>query len=99
MWEKEMQKDVLYGLGLGLLDALASADEANRRWEECRALVDQLRIENTALRTALQQSQQALAAAGVNVGAVGKKAGEAEADQVKQQSQAGPTATDTKEGS
>lgn len=83
-----------------LLDAaLASADEANRRWEECRALVDQLRIENTALRTALQQSQQALAAAGVNVGAVGKKAGEAEADQVKQQSQAGPTATDTKEGS
>ncbi|PPQ99743.1 hypothetical protein CVT24_009726 [Panaeolus cyanescens] len=41
-----------------LLDAaLASADEANRRWEECRALVDQLRVENTALRAALQQSQ------------------------------------------
>lgn len=41
-----------------LLDAaLASADEANRRWEECRALVDQLRIENTALRAALSQSQ------------------------------------------
>jgi multidrug efflux pump subunit AcrA (membrane-fusion protein) len=41
-----------------LLDAaLASADEANRRWEECRALVDQLRIENTALRAALGQSQ------------------------------------------
>ncbi|KAI0279496.1 hypothetical protein BGY98DRAFT_876763, partial [Russula aff. rugulosa BPL654] len=37
-----------------LLDAaLASADEANRRWEECRALVDQLRIENAALRAAL----------------------------------------------
>lgn len=47
-----------------LLDAaLASADEANRRWEECRALVDQLRIENTALRSALQQAQQHLAAA------------------------------------
>jgi hypothetical protein len=42
-----------------LLDAaLASADEANRRWEECRALVDQLRIENAALRAALSQSQQ-----------------------------------------
>lgn len=48
-----------------LLDAaLASADEANRRWEECRALVDQLRIENTALRSALQQAQAQLAAAG-----------------------------------
>lgn len=32
---------------------MASADEANRRWEECRALVDQLRIENAALRAAL----------------------------------------------
>ncbi|THH33247.1 hypothetical protein EUX98_g897 [Antrodiella citrinella] len=41
-----------------LLDAaLASADEANRRWEECRALVDQLRIENAALRSALNQAQ------------------------------------------
>ncbi|OBZ70911.1 AP-1-like transcription factor YAP6 [Grifola frondosa] len=41
-----------------LLDAaLASADEANRRWEECRALVDQLRIENAALRAALNQAQ------------------------------------------
>lgn len=41
-----------------LLDAaLASADEANRRWEECRALVDQLRIENAALRAALAQAQ------------------------------------------
>ena len=41
-----------------LLDAaLASADEANRRWEECRALVDQLRIENAALRAALSHSQ------------------------------------------
>jgi hypothetical protein len=39
-----------------LLDAaLASADEANRRWEECRALVDQLRVENAALRAALAQ--------------------------------------------
>lgn len=41
-----------------LLDAaLASADEANRRWEECRALVDQLRVENAALRAALAQNQ------------------------------------------
>ncbi|KAF5370643.1 hypothetical protein D9758_001857 [Tetrapyrgos nigripes] len=41
-----------------LLDAaLASADEANRRWEECRALVDQLRVENAALRAALTQQQ------------------------------------------
>ncbi|KIO10171.1 hypothetical protein M404DRAFT_59882, partial [Pisolithus tinctorius Marx 270] len=40
-----------------LLDAaLASADEANRRWEECRTLVDQLRIENAALRAALSQA-------------------------------------------
>lgn len=44
-----------------LLDAaLASADEANRRWEECRALVDSLRAENNALRTALQEAQQQL---------------------------------------
>lgn len=42
-----------------LLDAaLASADEANRRWEECRALVDQLRIENAALRAALSGQTQ-----------------------------------------
>ncbi|KAH9485319.1 hypothetical protein JR316_0002227 [Psilocybe cubensis] len=42
-----------------LLDAaLASADEANRRWEECRALVDQLRVENNALRAALAQQGQ-----------------------------------------
>ncbi|EKM54602.1 uncharacterized protein PHACADRAFT_258572 [Phanerochaete carnosa HHB-10118-sp] len=41
-----------------LLDAaLASADEANRRWEDCRQLVDQLRIENSALRAALAQAQ------------------------------------------
>ncbi|KAG6842107.1 hypothetical protein C0991_002761 [Blastosporella zonata] len=41
-----------------LLDAaLSSADEANRRWEECRVLVDQLRIENTALRAALNAAQ------------------------------------------
>lgn len=42
-----------------LLDAaLASADEANRRWEECRALVDQLRIENAALRATLASLSQ-----------------------------------------
>ncbi|KAK7057289.1 hypothetical protein R3P38DRAFT_2840445 [Favolaschia claudopus] len=41
-----------------LLDAaLSSADEANRRWEECRVLVDQLRVENAALRATLQQAQ------------------------------------------
>lgn len=50
-----------------LLDAaLASADEANRRWEECRALVDQLRIENAALRSALNQAQMMNAAGGPN---------------------------------
>ena len=50
-----------------LLDAaLAGADEANRRWEECRAIVDQLRIENTALRTALQQAQTQISALGGN---------------------------------
>jgi hypothetical protein len=44
-----------------LLDAaLASADEANRRWEECRALVDQLRVENAALRAHLAQHLQNL---------------------------------------
>ncbi|KIY74305.1 hypothetical protein CYLTODRAFT_2005 [Cylindrobasidium torrendii FP15055 ss-10] len=37
-----------------LLDAaLASADEANRRWEECRSIVENLRMENTQLRVAL----------------------------------------------
>ncbi|KAJ4468159.1 hypothetical protein J3R30DRAFT_3559732 [Lentinula aciculospora] len=44
-----------------LLDAaLASADEANRRWEECRALVDQLRVENAALRAHLAQHLQSM---------------------------------------
>ncbi|KAJ3831110.1 hypothetical protein F5878DRAFT_636413 [Lentinula raphanica] len=44
-----------------LLDAaLASADEANRRWEECRALVDQLRVENAALRAHLAQHMQTM---------------------------------------
>jgi hypothetical protein len=48
-----------------LLDAaLASADEANRRWEECRALVDQLRIENAALRAELSQAQGILGTGG-----------------------------------
>ncbi|KAJ7647394.1 hypothetical protein FB45DRAFT_197967 [Roridomyces roridus] len=50
-----------------LLDtALASADEANRRWEECRALVDQLRVENAALRAALTQQAQLLPAGALN---------------------------------
>ncbi|KZS98217.1 hypothetical protein SISNIDRAFT_480985 [Sistotremastrum niveocremeum HHB9708] len=43
-----------------LLDAaLASADEANRRWEECRTLVDQLRVENANLRAALTNAAAA----------------------------------------
>ena len=34
-----------------LLDtALASAAEANRRWEECRGIVESLRLENAQLR-------------------------------------------------
>lgn len=48
-----------------LLDAaLASADEANRRWEECRALVDQLRVENAALRATLSGYQQSAGGGG-----------------------------------
>ncbi|CDO75667.1 hypothetical protein BN946_scf184941.g20 [Trametes cinnabarina] len=50
-----------------LLDAaLASADEANRRWEECRTIVDQLRIENATLRAALQAAQAQLMALNPN---------------------------------
>ncbi|PIL35847.1 transcription factor [Ganoderma sinense ZZ0214-1] len=50
-----------------LLDAaLASADEANRRWEECRTIVDQLRIENATLRAALQAAQAQLMAVNPN---------------------------------
>ena len=50
-----------------MLDAaLASADEANRRWEECRTIVDQLRIENATLRAALQATQAQLMAANPN---------------------------------
>ena len=44
---------------------LASADEANRRWEECRALVDQLRVENASLRAALSQANVQMASAAV----------------------------------
>ncbi|KAM5540251.1 hypothetical protein V8D89_006070 [Ganoderma adspersum] len=50
-----------------LLDAaLASADEANRRWEECRTIVDQLRIENATLRATLQAAQAQLMAVNPN---------------------------------
>ncbi|KAG8900379.1 hypothetical protein FRB99_006102 [Tulasnella sp. 403] len=46
-----------------LLDAaLASVEEANRRWEESRALVESLRMENAQLRAALNAFQQAGAA-------------------------------------
>ncbi|KAI5121579.1 hypothetical protein M0805_000758 [Coniferiporia weirii] len=68
-----------------LLDAaLAGADEANRRWEECRALVDQLRIENTALRSALQQTQAQLAAAGINPNAPAGKQDDVKGDGAQQ---------------
>lgn len=44
-----------------LLDAaLGSADEANRRWEECRAIVDQLRNENAGLRAEVASLRAAL---------------------------------------
>jgi hypothetical protein len=39
-----------------LLDAaLSSADEANRRWEECRTVVDALKVENGQLRAEVTQ--------------------------------------------
>jgi exonuclease VII small subunit len=41
-----------------LLDiALASEEEANRRWEECRTLIELARVEIDALRAALAQAQ------------------------------------------
>ena len=40
--------------------ALQSADEANRRWEECRVLVEQLRAENVAIRGENASLRQAL---------------------------------------
>jgi len=40
--------------------ALSSADEANRRWEECRAIVDQLRNENAGLRAEVASLRAAL---------------------------------------
>jgi hypothetical protein len=39
-----------------LTETIAQAEEAHRRWEECRALVDQLRHENAMLRTALDNA-------------------------------------------
>lgn len=39
-----------------LQETLAHAEATNRRWEECRALVDQLRHENTMLRSALENA-------------------------------------------
>lgn len=61
-----------------LLDAaLASADEANRRWEECRALVDSLRIEIGSLRGHISTLQRensdlrnALGAAGIDANGI-----------------------------
>jgi predicted RNase H-like nuclease (RuvC/YqgF family) len=52
--------------------ALSSADEANRRWEECRSVVDTLRIENTQLRAeiaGLRAENASLHAALTNSGA------------------------------
>lgn len=41
-----------------LLDAaLESADQANRRWEEARQLIEGLRVENATLRAALATYQ------------------------------------------
>lgn len=55
-----------------LLDAaLESADQANRRWEEARQLIEGLRVENATLRAALQDYQtQAAVVAGHPYGAV-----------------------------
>lgn len=39
--------------------ALASVDEANRRWEESRQMCESLRLENAQLRAALNAFQQA----------------------------------------
>jgi len=39
-----------------LEETIQKAEEANRRWEECRVLVDQLRHENAMLRTALDDA-------------------------------------------
>lgn len=39
-----------------LTETIAQAEEAHRRWEECRALVDQLRHENAMLRAALDNA-------------------------------------------
>lgn len=41
--------------------AVASADEAKQRWEECQLRVDQLNAENAALRAALAETQLLLA--------------------------------------
>lgn len=39
-----------------LNETIGQAEEAHRRWEECRALVDQLRHENAMLRSALDNA-------------------------------------------
>ncbi|CAG7850672.1 SubName: Full=Uncharacterized protein {ECO:0000313/EMBL:CCA75671.1} [Serendipita indica DSM 11827] len=39
-----------------LQETLAHAEATNKRWEECRALVDQLRHENSMLRSALENA-------------------------------------------
>jgi hypothetical protein len=39
-----------------LEETIQKAEEANRRWEECRVLVDQLRHENAMLRNALEEA-------------------------------------------
>ncbi|KAG8812806.1 hypothetical protein FRC19_002888, partial [Serendipita sp. 401] len=37
-------------------ETLAEAEVATKRWEECRALIEQLRYENTLLRAALDDA-------------------------------------------
>lgn len=80
-----------------LLDAaLASADEANRRWEECRALVDQLRVENAALRAALNAAH-ANAPPPPPQPPAPEQAGESVENGTRQDSRAGSADRDTKE--
>lgn len=57
---REMHMKELEARSQLLEAALSSADEANRRWEECRAIVDQLRNENAGLRAEVASLRAAL---------------------------------------
>lgn len=81
-----------------LLDAaLASADEANRRWEECRALVDQLRVENAALRAALNAAHATVPPPPPPQPPASEQTGESVENGTRQDSRAGSIDRDTKE--